>query len=216
MGRNRKVARNVLLSAAQQVVVGRGAAHLTLDAVANDAGVSKASVLYDYKSKGALVHALVTHGLEAENARVEQVRRLLDGTEDSGIRARIALTARRRPSVDDRSAAVAIISALGCDPELKEIGRACVRETVDDITKTARNPRAALLALLALEGLRHLEYLDLHHWSCEEFAAILADIAWLPGQQLPDDPPPPDALPPDALLSDDPSGSSAMQPLSPP
>ena len=148
-------------------------------------------MLYGYKSKEALVRALVVHGLEAERARVAQMRQGLEkGLEngaDSGIRARLALVAQHPLSVDDRSVALAIISAMGSDPELKELGRAFFREALDDVVATATSRRGALLAFLALEGLRQLDYLDIKQWPREEFEAILADLEWLL-RQTPDDP----------------------------
>ena len=183
MGRYKKVENEALLDAAQQIVVDRGAAYLTLDAVARDAGVSKASVLYGYKSKDALVRALVVHGLEAERARVAQMREGLDTDVDSGIRARIALVASHPLSVDDRSVALAIISAMACDAELKALGRTFFAETLDDVVGTASSRRGALLAFLALEGLRQLDYLDIKQWPRAEFEAILADIEWLLRQE---------------------------------
>lgn len=188
MGRHRKVKNGALLDAAQQIVLDRGAAHLTLDAVAKDAGVSKASVLYGYKSKDALVQALVIHSLEAERARIAQSREALGTPANSGILARIALIANHPLSVDDRSVAMAIISAMASDAELKDIGRAFFRETLDDILGTASSPRGALLAFLALEGLRQFDYLDINQWPREEFEAILEDIAWLSSQDPGDTP----------------------------
>lgn len=182
MGRHKKVENDALLDAAQQVVLGRGAAHLTLDAVARDAGVSKASVLYGYKSKDALVNALVIHSLEAERARIAQMKGPLEAAADSGIQARIALTADRPLTVDDRSVAMAVISAMTSDAELKELGRAFFRETLDDVLGTASSPKGALLAFLALEGLRQFDYLDIHQWPREELEAILEDITWLSRQ----------------------------------
>ena len=55
MGRKRVIDQEQVLDAAQRVVARDGAARLTLDAVAEEAGISKASVIYDYKSKQALI-----------------------------------------------------------------------------------------------------------------------------------------------------------------
>jgi AcrR family transcriptional regulator len=58
MGRSRKLDRKALLDAAQEVLSRDGASNLTIEAVAANAGVGKATVLYDYKSKHALVSGL--------------------------------------------------------------------------------------------------------------------------------------------------------------
>ena len=57
MGRLRIIDRDAVLTAAERVVRRDGAARLTIEAVAAEAGISKASVLYDYKTKQALIKA---------------------------------------------------------------------------------------------------------------------------------------------------------------
>jgi|GEM_PF-6563964 len=49
--------REVILNAAEMVVVEVGAAHLTLDAVAQKAVVSKGGLLYNFPTKGSLHRA---------------------------------------------------------------------------------------------------------------------------------------------------------------
>jgi AcrR family transcriptional regulator len=56
MGRKRVIDQEEILNGAEFVVVRDGAAHLTLDAVAEQAGISKASVIYSYKSKQVSAH----------------------------------------------------------------------------------------------------------------------------------------------------------------
>ena len=73
MGRHRVIDRDAMLDAAERVVVRDGAAKLSLDAVATEAGISKASVLYDYKTKHALIRALVERRVAAETARIGQL-----------------------------------------------------------------------------------------------------------------------------------------------
>lgn len=63
MGRKRVIDQQAVLDAAERVVGRDGAANLTIDAVAREAGINKASVLYDHKSKQALVEAVVDRAL---------------------------------------------------------------------------------------------------------------------------------------------------------
>ncbi|HFL8188134.1 TPA: helix-turn-helix domain-containing protein [Stenotrophomonas maltophilia] len=55
MGRRKSIDPQHVLDAAERVVAQVGAARLTLDAVAAEAGVSKASVVYDFQSKAGLI-----------------------------------------------------------------------------------------------------------------------------------------------------------------
>ena len=59
MARPRVIDQNDILDAAEVVVMRNGAAQLTLDAVAIEAGISKASVIYDYKSKQQLIKSVI-------------------------------------------------------------------------------------------------------------------------------------------------------------
>ena len=69
--------RDALLDAAKRVMQRVGAGHLTLDAVAKEAGVSKGGLLYHYPSKGDLLRGMLTarvatmmrHDLEAQMRR---------------------------------------------------------------------------------------------------------------------------------------------------
>ncbi|MBL6430319.1 MAG: TetR family transcriptional regulator [Alphaproteobacteria bacterium] len=65
MGRKRTIEPDAVLDAAEQVVMRDGAARLTLDAVACAARINKASVLYDYKTKQALIKAVLERRLAA-------------------------------------------------------------------------------------------------------------------------------------------------------
>src|ERR1700722_11797421 len=57
--RGRPSAKDDILDAAEAVVVDKGAAHLTLDAVTERAGISKGGLRYHFESKEALLAALV-------------------------------------------------------------------------------------------------------------------------------------------------------------
>lgn len=63
--------------------------------------------------------------------------------------------------------------------------------TIARIMETSASARGALLAYLALEGLKFLEHLDFHHFPREERDRLLREINWLattqPGESdLPD------------------------------
>ncbi len=55
--------RDSLIDAAKRVIQRDGAAHLTLDAVAKEAGVSKGGLLYHFPSKQALLRGMVARGV---------------------------------------------------------------------------------------------------------------------------------------------------------
>lgn len=182
MGRNRKIDRDALLDAAQDVLLREGAAHLTIEAVAAHAGIGKASVLYDYKTKQALLRAMLERLLEVERGRVKAIAESLEPSADAGIQGWIR-SAHRELTDADRTVAIGMVAALAGDPDLNKISSAFVEGIVSDTIDNATEPRGARLAFLAVEGLKLLDYLGLYQWPREEFEAILEDIAWLARQR---------------------------------
>lgn len=65
--------RGRLLDAAVRTVERGGVSGLTLEAVAREAGVSKGGLLHHFRSKDALVEAVLRHLLEMFSARVAQL-----------------------------------------------------------------------------------------------------------------------------------------------
>ncbi|BAZ22193.1 transcriptional regulator [Kalymmatonema gypsitolerans NIES-4073] len=57
--KSRSATREALLRAASQVVINKGVEALTLDAVAQQAGVSKGGLLYHFPNKDALMGGMV-------------------------------------------------------------------------------------------------------------------------------------------------------------
>ena len=178
MGRKRVIDQEEILNAAESVVVRDGAAHLTLDAVAEQAGISKGSVIYDYKSKQALIQAIIERRVANDKAITQMLTDSLGDTPNALMRGRI-LAASNPPRDDARAVAVNLCSALAQDAELRSGIQKEHASVIAKILETSTNPRGALLAFLALEGLKFLEYLDLHSWPKKERSRILREINWL-------------------------------------
>ena len=96
-------ARDRILEAAERVVAEVGAARLTLDVVAQAAGVSKGGLLYHFPSKESLLGALaqryvqsMEHCIEARegSASANRTRAAISRRASSGFSA--AIRARRR------------------------------------------------------------------------------------------------------------------------
>lgn len=73
MARTRKVETDEILDAVERVVVRLGAVGLSLDAVAKEAGISKSRVVYDYKSKTALIEAILDRHMAREEAHLRDL-----------------------------------------------------------------------------------------------------------------------------------------------
>src|SRR5918993_6016011 len=153
MGRRRHIDQNEILNAAEAVVARDGAARLTLEAVAEQAGVSKASVLYDYKTKQVLIEAVVERAVKNDNAFNEKAIEQFGNQQSAVIRGRISAAAKPFPE-EFRAVALNLCAALSQDGGLRTTIQRNQAAVIGSILETSAHPRGALLAYLALEGLK--------------------------------------------------------------
>lgn len=179
MGRKRVVDQQSILDAAEQVVARDGAANLTIERVAAEAGISKATVLYDFKSKQAIMEAVIERAFQRDNAAHGEVEAALQQGGSSSVAASRIVTASAPPPDDFRNAALNLSAALVLDQSLREKMQLNQAAVLDRIRETEASPRGAQLAYLALEGLKLLEHFDFHHFDSAERARILREIHWL-------------------------------------
>lgn len=193
MSRPRLISDCDLLDAAEAVVARDGAMRLTLDAVAAEAGISKARVIYDYKTKQALIRALIQRRICDEDTKLRGILCGLGEEPNAQIRGRIAQAANS-PSNDTQAVAVSLCSATTQDAELMATIRQWYSEAIAAVLDKSPNPRTTMIAFLAVEGLRVLEYLGLHTVPLEQRRQILRDIEALVAER------------PDPSPSSEPSG----------
>ncbi|MEO8684422.1 MAG: TetR/AcrR family transcriptional regulator [Devosia sp.] len=186
MGRRRVIDQQAILDAGEAVVARSGAASLTLDAVAVQAGISKASVIYDFKTKQALIEAIVERAFRRDHEHHATVEADLTPSDSLAIRGRIKAAAESPPE-EFKPVALSLTVALTLDPALRTRMQQSQAQTINRIIETASSPRGALLAYLAVEGLKFLEYLDFHHFDPDDRSRIIREIDWLVTATPPDD-----------------------------
>lgn len=71
--------RDRILDASERLVAQTGASHLTLDAVAQSAGVSKGGLLYHFPTKEALLEGMVERHIGAVERRMAELQSSSDG-----------------------------------------------------------------------------------------------------------------------------------------
>ena len=174
MGRTRRIMKDAILDAAERVVIRLGAAGLSIDAVAQEAGVSKSTVLYDHKSKGALLEALIDRQMEEEKARISAAVCENAGTLHPELFGRIAV-AQRTLSDTDKAVALAICTSMGSHEKLTNDMRDWTAADIKAMSE-GEKPRAALMAYLALSGFYCTELFGFHTWSETERDEILESI----------------------------------------
>ncbi|AKG74603.1 TetR/AcrR family transcriptional regulator [Salinicoccus halodurans] len=105
-----------LLEAAADIVNEHGSDYLTLDAVAERAGVSKGGLIYHFKNKDALIRGLVEH---ANQLYRDNVDRHIEPEDDSNGRwLRAFIEATRQNRVDNADITSGMLAAQGINREL--------------------------------------------------------------------------------------------------
>lgn len=176
MGRRKSIDPQHVLDAAERVVAQVGAARLTLDAVAAEAGVSKASVVYDFQSKAGLIQAVVERAVARDNAFNREAAKCFD--QDAVLRGRLAAADQPFPEAF-QPVALALCAAMAQDPQLRAPIQQNQAQILAEILQQASHPRSAMLAYLALEGMKLLESLDYVQWPPAQRRQLLQDIGAL-------------------------------------
>jgi AcrR family transcriptional regulator len=147
----RETSQDAILDAAQAVVLERGASHVTLEAVAERAGLSKGGVLYHFQNKEAMLAALVERMVRTFTAVVEEKRRLLGGDPSRALEAHVEAVFSMGDQMND--AACALLPALASNPVLLEPLRALYREHHRELAASRVGQDQAAIVSLALDGL---------------------------------------------------------------
>lgn len=178
-------ARERILDAAAELVARLGAANLTLDQVAQTAGVSKGGLLYHFPTKEALVLAMGRRFLRTfETGRREARERLPD--EPAADLKACVLGVLCRPQSEGCQGA-AILAAAANDPALVEM----FRSSLDDLTRELAGWQGSFelkaIVTLAVDGLMLREALGISPFTAEQRDAVvhallhLADESCHPG-----------------------------------
>lgn len=166
-----------ILDAVERVIARDGV--LSLGAVAKEAGVSKATVLYEHTSKRDLLAALVARTIEADNAFNANCEAQFAGEPDAPLLGRIEAARRMQWGDGGNAAVLGLISALMQDEALRGAFRSNQETVRAGLIEAAAGARTTRLAWLALEGFKFQQHMQLVAWSEAERAEILDDIATL-------------------------------------
>jgi AcrR family transcriptional regulator len=161
--RGRKSSREKILDAAAELVSEIGSGRLTLDAVAERAGLSKGGLLYNFPSKEALLQAMIQRLIDEVSAEKEALRKHTAGP---NLEARLCTTALLKMSGGKmKDIASGMLAASSENPRLLEPVRQVVHATLAELKSTSEDIDASLLAWLAVEGLRCMEMHDISPFS---------------------------------------------------
>lgn len=146
--------REDILAAAEQVVLEHGAGHLTLDAVAERAGVSKGGLLYHFPGKEDLLRGMLQRLLDRAD---ETRKRILEAGGVGGPGASAELRAYVQAGFDKEESCPAVSGSLlaagANDPRLLGPVRDWHVRNFARFSEGSRHPLRVLALMLALDGL---------------------------------------------------------------
>jgi len=145
-----------ILEAARAVASRDGAGKITIDAVAQEAGLSKGGVLYNFPSKKALISGLLDQMISAHRDLIEAV------PEQAQSRTLLGhLETVLKPRDGDVDLSMAILAAAASDPQLLDPLRAEMSEQIEHILSETQDASTAMVVVLAIQGLRFQNLLKL-------------------------------------------------------
>ena len=176
--RGRKSSREKILDAAAELVGEIGSGRLTLDAVAERAGLSKGGLLYNFPTKDALLQGMIQRIVDEVSQEKEALR---SQTASGANREARVCTATVLKMCGGRMKEIAtgMLAASSENPGLLEPVRNATKETLQQIKESSEDLDASLLAWLAAEGLRSLEMHDISPFSEQDRLRVVEAIGRL-------------------------------------
>lgn len=148
-----------ILESACRIVGRAGASHLTIDAVAAEAGLSKGGVLYHYPNKRSMLEGMLESVISRNRERSN--RYLAESANEPAALLPVQIKAESEQTADERAMSLAILATAAEDPELLNPARSFLKQLFKDIQAQPGDTELALILLLASEGMRFLGMLNL-------------------------------------------------------
>lgn len=148
---NTSTTRHSILQAACQLVQREGVARLTLDVVAQEAGLSKGGLRYHFHSKDDLIKGMVEYLLQRFEQDLDQARVHEDAGPGTWLRAYIR--ASSSTNQEDIDSASGLLVAIANNPTFLEPLRAQYAVWQEQAEHDGILPARATLIRLALDGL---------------------------------------------------------------
>ena len=173
--------RSAAIQAALAIIARDGPGRLTLDAIARESGISKGGVMHQFRTKGAVLKALLDHQIEYfEKFSKDYLAELGEEQPEAQLSAQIATL--REVATNPNSVAFAIVGALAEEPGLLSVTREREVEKIEHMKGEAADPDLAMLRWAAARGLALSALFGLYAFSEEErerlFDRLLDNRQW--------------------------------------
>lgn len=155
----RPSSREKILAAAAELADCAGPGNLSLDAVAQRAGVSKGGLLYNFPTKAKLMQALVEDYITKFQATLDAKSQGACGEPTSRLAAYVQLSAEEFEQVQPSAAGV--VAALAEDPDFLNPIRTYKRQLLDTLKAESADATRLIVAFLVVEGLRSMKLFDM-------------------------------------------------------
>jgi len=164
-----------ILKAADELARESGPGHISLEAVAERAGISKGGLLYNFPSKAALLKAMVAEHLKDAEKEFGEVRE----REGPGVEPMLRFLIGRIREADRcaRKPPIGFLVAVAENPELLDPVRDFHAQLVRSLRAASSDLSGALVVYLALEGIRSLDLMETNVLSPQEREQVLQRLA---------------------------------------
>ena len=164
----------IILDAADTVLLRNGARGLTIDAVAPEAGRSKGGVLHHYNSKDALVAALVARKLAKLRTGIAECEVSETGERRSLAQAMV-VHFRQNLCADDEISRALLVASIENPAALADYN-GFVAERLDRLGAAEGGFGAGSVTVFAILGIAMGRALGLHDIPPEQFDAVFAPL----------------------------------------
>lgn len=144
--------RKAVIQAALALIARDGPGRLTLDAIARESGISKGGLMHQFRTKEAVLKALLEHQAEyfADFSRAYMAEHAAKQAQPH-LAAQIATL--REALAEPHSVAFAIFGAVAQEPSLLSITRESDAKMIEAVKAEAADPDMAMLRWAAARGL---------------------------------------------------------------
>ena len=177
---------DIIIDAAEAVVIADGASHMTLDAVAAKAGVSKGGLLHHFPTKVALLEAMVKRQIEVRQEARRKICNELPAGPSRLVKGFI-LSILHRDRVHD-SLGASLFAAVAHNPRLNEPVREVVRQVYGEFTSSGMKFESAAIIALAADALWLQEMLSISPFTKEQRNRIIKELLRLLDEEQEKDP----------------------------
>ncbi len=151
--------RDAILDAAEDLIVERGAAGVSLDKVAARAGVSKGGLLHHFPSKNALAQALIRRMVDTLHEVRDAERG--EGPLDAGLIIRTHISWWNRVDSKRRRLYTSLLAATAHDPDLVAPFAREYEKELQNYEEAGIPPGRVSVIMMALHGLWMMELLGI-------------------------------------------------------